>query len=143
MRVVDGTQVAQQHVDALWPHRGDVLGTMAVAGVGGIGLEAAASRPVTARPDLLGVQQLGEVVVLDACGVPDEPADGVGTGFGRLAELVRAEAVQRSAGEGRDPPEEVKQELGGVHTQSVWTLRAPSHLRQVPPAISTSGDWMS
>ena len=48
--------------------------------------------PALGDPDLLGAGDAGDVVVLDAGQVPDQPGDGVGLGVGSPGQVVVAEA---------------------------------------------------
>jgi hypothetical protein len=120
---VDRVEVGDQVVGPIGADRRNVGGGVTVAMVGGVWLEPEAGGPVAGLPQLGFVEELGDVVVLHACEVPDQPSDRVRVG-GSAAKLLTGQAVDRLAREWRDPTVDLDQEGTGVHASSSSHLRA-------------------
>ena len=94
---VYGVEVIQKGGRRLWPDRRHLRGGVAVADVRRIRIEAEARGPVVPNPKLLRTEDLGDVMILDPGEVPDQPADGIGSGAGRFCQPVDVNAVDGGA----------------------------------------------
>ena len=131
---LDLVQVGEQHLRALRPDGLDLPGAVAVARVGRVGLEPETARPVPARPDLLGAEQLGDVVVLHPGQVPHEPPDRVGTRFGGPADLLLVESVHGAGRQWWDAVVDLEQQRRSIHgLHLMQRVRRTGLSRRGPP----------
>jgi hypothetical protein len=89
---------------------------VAVAGVRRIRVEPEAGSPVVTDPELVGVEQLSDVMVLHAGEVPHQPGDRVRVrrrSFGQPAEVDTDDGVSRQRW---DAPVELEKQRSNVHT---------------------------
>jgi hypothetical protein len=69
--------------------------------------------PAGGVPDLVDTERTGDVVVLDAGEVPDQPRDAVGPGVRQVRHVLWADAVQHVMDGLLDPAEGVAQQFDG------------------------------
>ena len=112
--LVDGVVVAHQ-LRGGRPHGRDLVGAVAVAGVPGVERQPEPLHPALGGPDLLGPEGVGQVVVLDAGQVPDQPGDRVGLGIDPEGQLPGFQAVEDPVDDLTDPVEGVGEQLGAGH----------------------------
>ncbi len=85
--------VAGQQAGGVDPHLGDLRGAVPVPGVVAGQPEAEALLPLPGQPHLVEPEGVGDMVVLDAGEVPDQPGDGVGAGGGAGVQAVGVQAL--------------------------------------------------
>src|SRR6266545_4796024 len=112
--LVDGVVVAQQQLLG-GPHGGDLVGPVPVAGVQRVQRQAEPLDPVLRGPDLLDPRGVGDVVVLDARQVPDQPGDRVGPAVDPQRQLLRRQALDHVVDDLTDPAERVDEQIGAGH----------------------------
>ncbi len=92
-------------------NRGDLLGRVAVAGVGGIGGHAESARPALCDPALIPSGDLGDVIVLNPGQMPDQPRNRVGLGLRTEGQGICIQASHRLVDQFPDPVEGVGEDL--------------------------------
>ena len=115
---IDGGQVPHQHLGSRRAYGQHFFRTMPVARVGRVGLQPDLLSPWPGEPELVDLEQFGDMVVLHPGEVPGQPADGVRTGTWRPGQLVGVEAGHRVGDDRWNPPVELEQHFGDVHWQS-------------------------
>ena len=116
--IIDGVEVVQEHLRSVRPNRRNVRGRVAVPGIRWVGFQSASWCPIAADPQLIGVEDLRDVVVLDSGEMPNQPTDGIRIRRRRHGEFGSAEPVHRRSRQRWDAAEEFEKERINVHTAS-------------------------
>ena len=121
----DGIQILQKHLRMAWSDRRDIVGSMAVAGIRWVRHEPETASPVAADPDLVRTEELGNVVVLHASGVPHQPRDRVRSRCRWFGERRDVDAVDDAAGQRWDAAVELEEQRSDFHTPIPSRTRVP------------------
>ena len=111
-------------------------GRMAETGVSRIQREPESIRPSGRHPDLLTPGDAGDVIVLDAGEVPDQPPDRVRLTVETSSQLIPAEAVDDAMHDVTYPPERICENLGAGHPVDIVGARVTESAPH-PAAVRT------
>ncbi len=136
--VVHVLEVADQ-CGRIGRHRLHEVRVVAVAGVCDVDRQPEPVGPSLGRPDLFLAVEPGDVIVLDAGQVPDEPGDGVGLAVRPEGQLLGREPVDRGVHGVTNPLEGVLQHISTRHSMTSLTSACRRRPARVGVRLSVDG----